>query len=55
MPGLNVCFELCCEASPLSAKWKDYEAWQKRDLGNRRFLYIWADGVYFKPRMAEEK
>ena len=35
--------------------WKDYEAWQKRDLGNRHFLYIWADGVYFKPRMAEEK
>ena len=35
--------------------WKDYEAWQKRDLGARRFLYIWADGVYFKPRMAEEK
>jgi putative transposase len=32
-----------------------YEAWQKRDLGARRFLYIWADGVYFKPRMAEEK
>jgi len=35
--------------------WKDYEAWQKRDLGARRFLYVWADGVYFKPRMAEEK
>jgi transposase-like protein len=35
--------------------WTDYEAWQKRDLSNRRFLYIWADGVYFKPRMAEEK
>jgi transposase-like protein len=35
--------------------WKNYEAWQKRDLGNRRFLYIWADGAYFKPRMAEEK
>ena len=35
--------------------WKDYEAWQRRDLGHRRFLYIWADGVYFKPRMAEEK
>jgi len=35
--------------------WQDYEAWQKRDLGSRRFLYIWADGVYFKPRMAEEK
>jgi transposase-like protein len=38
-----------------AAWWKDYEAWQKRDLGARRFLYIWADGVYFKPRMAEEK
>jgi putative transposase len=35
--------------------WKDYETWQKRDLSARRFLYIWADGVYFKPRMAEEK
>lgn len=35
--------------------WQGYEAWQKRDLGNWRFLYIWADGVYFKPRMAEEK
>ena len=35
--------------------WQDYEAWQKRDLGTRRFLYIWADGVYFKPRMSEEK
>jgi hypothetical protein len=35
--------------------WQDYEAWQKRGLGNRRFLYVRADGVYFKPRMAEEK
>ena len=52
------------DAKGLSAKtitrlkadwWKDYEAWQRRDLGTRRFLYIWADGVYFKPRMAEEK
>jgi transposase-like protein len=52
------------DAKGLSAKtitrlkanwWKDYEAWQKRDLGTRRFLYVWADGVYFKPRMAEEK
>ena len=52
------------DAKGLSAKtitrlkaswWVDYEAWQKRDLGAHRFLYIWADGVYFKPRMAEEK
>ena len=52
------------DAKGLSAKtitrlkadwWKGYEAWQKRDLGNRRCLYIRADGIYFKPRMAEEK
>jgi transposase-like protein len=24
--------------------WKGYETWQKRDLSNPRFLYIWADG-----------
>lgn len=35
--------------------WKEYQAWENRDLSARRFLYIWADGVYFKPRMSEEK
>lgn len=35
--------------------WNEYQAWEKRDLGTRSFLYIWADGVYFKPRMSEEK
>lgn len=35
--------------------WEEYEGWQRRDLSARRFVYIWADGVYFKPRMAEEK
>ena len=35
--------------------WEEYTRWQRRDLSARRFVYIWADGVYFKPRMAEEK
>lgn len=35
--------------------WGDYERWQRRDLSARRFVYVWADGVYFRPRMAEEK
>ena len=35
--------------------WDEYDRWQRRDLGARRFVYIWADGVYFRPRMAEEK
>ena len=29
--------------------WKDYERWRKRDLSARRYVYLWADGVYFKP------
>jgi transposase-like protein len=35
--------------------WDEYERWQRRDLSTRRFVYVWADGVYFRPRMAEEK
>lgn len=38
-----------------AAWWEEYERWQRRDLGARRIVYIWADGVYFRPRMAEEK
>lgn len=38
-----------------AAWWEEYERWQGRDLGARRIVYIWADGVYFRPRMAEEK
>ena len=35
--------------------WDEYERWQRRDHSARRFVYVWADGVYFRPRMAEEK
>ena len=42
--------------SRLKAEWWDeYDLWQRRDLSTRRFVYVWADGVYFRPRMAEEK
>jgi transposase-like protein len=36
----------------LTAEWQEeYEAWQKRDLSARRYVYIWADGVYLQARM----
>lgn len=35
--------------------WEDYERWQKRDLSTRRIVYVWADGVYFQPRMEEKQ
>src|SRR5215475_9045158 len=28
-------------------------AWQKRDLSARRYVYVWADGVYLQARMEE--
>ena len=36
----------------LTAEWQaDYAAWQKRDLSARRYVYLWADGVYLQARM----
>ena len=35
--------------------WDEYEAWRKRDLSTRRYVYFWADGVYFSPRMEHDK
>ena len=36
----------------LKGEWQaDYERWQKRDLAARRYVYIWADGVYLQARL----
>lgn len=36
----------------LTAAWEaEYEAWQRRDLSARRYVYVWADGVYLQARM----
>src|SRR5260370_2384483 len=38
--------------SRLTAEWQaDYDAWQNRELPARRYVYVWADGVYLQPRM----
>ena len=38
----------------LTAEWQaDYDAWRKRDLSARRYVYVWADGVYLQARMEE--
>ena len=40
----------------LKAQWKDeYEAWQQRDLSDKHYVYLWADGVYFKVRLSDER
>ena len=35
--------------------WEEYEAWRKRDLTGKRYVYIWADGVYFTPRLDDDR
>jgi putative transposase len=36
----------------LRGEWEaDYAHWQRRDLSARRYVYIWADGVYLQARM----
>jgi putative transposase len=36
----------------LTAGWQDdYDRWQRRHLSARRYVYIWADGVYLQARM----
>lgn len=36
----------------LRGEWEaDYSRWQQRDLSARRYVYVWADGVYLQARM----
>jgi putative transposase len=38
----------------LTAEWQaEYMRWQGRDLSARRYVYVWADGVYLQARMEE--
>ena len=42
--------------SRLKSIWQDeLNQWQKRDLSGKRYIYIWADGIYFNVRMEERQ
>ena len=50
-PGLSA-----ATVSRLKAVWQgELEAWQRRDLARKRYVYFWADGIYFQARMEQEK
>jgi putative transposase len=34
---------------------KDYQEWCARDLSKKHYVYVWADGVYCKARLEEQK
>ena len=39
----------------LTAEWQaEYGRWQRRDLSDRRYVYVWADGVYLQARMEDQ-
>lgn len=41
--------------SRLKRQWEeDYEEWRKRDLSKRRYVYVWADGVYCNVRQDDK-
>jgi putative transposase len=40
----------------LTEAWQEEHArWRRRDLSVRRYVYLWADGVYFTPRLDHER
>ena len=40
----------------LKSSWEtDYKLWSQRDLSPKRYVYWWADGVYFNVQLDEER
>jgi transposase-like protein len=40
----------------LKAIWEgEYEAWSKRSLEGKRYVYVWADGVHFNIRLEQDR
>ncbi len=33
----------------------EYSDWSKRDLSGRRYVYLWADGIYFGCRLSDDR
>lgn len=39
----------------LKEKWsQEYEAWNKRDLSEKKYVYVWADGIHANIRLEDE-
>jgi len=42
--------------SRLKTAWEgEHENWAKRDLSKKRYVYFWADGIYFNVRMEDSR
>jgi putative transposase len=50
-PGLSA-----TTVTRLKAAWEtDYQAWSKRSLEDKHYVYVWADGVHFNIRLEEDR
>jgi len=50
-PGLSA-----ATISRLKEAWTDeHNRWKRRDLSTRRYVYVWADGIYLQARLEDEK
>jgi putative transposase len=39
----------------LTSQWsQEYEAWNRRDLSNKQYVYVWADGIHVNVRLENE-
>lgn len=34
---------------------REYGDWCRRDLGGKHYVYLWADGIYFKVRLSDDR
>ena len=54
--GENVGGLSAANITRLKAIWDDErKAWEKRDLSNKHYVYIWADGIYFNVRLEPDR
>jgi transposase-like protein len=59
--ALEACFGSAAGLSaavitPLVAQWQaDHEAFGRRDLSDRDYVYVWADGVHFRVRLEQAR
>ena len=50
-PGLSA-----TTVTRLKAVWQqEYDAWSRRSLDGKRYVYVWADGVHFNIRLEEDR
>ena len=50
-PGLSA-----STVTRLKGVWEtEYQAWNQRSLKDKRYVYVWADGVYFNIRLEEDR